>query len=166
MVGDVENKKESKINRKINDIGYFIFGLIILLISIFFSIYSFIEKISSSENIKVISSIVLGGILFTCFVLMIKLYLKDTKSEIINMKPTEEGKKERRGRLKKRCVMQMKGMFMFGLISDIYFLPDGIGIYFWEVFKWCVGSIILIAIIAIIENRKIENKVKKLNQAE
>ena len=36
------------------------------------------------------------------FVLMIKLYLKDTKSEIINMKPTEEGKKERRKRLKKK----------------------------------------------------------------
>ena len=33
---------------------------------------------------------------------MIKLYLKDTKSEIINMKPTEEGKKERRKRLKKK----------------------------------------------------------------
>ena len=116
LVGDVESKKESNINKKINDIGYFIFGAIILLIGIFFSIYSFIEKITSSEDIKVISSIILGGILFISFVLMIKLYLKDTKSEIINMKPTEEGKKERRKRLKKKCIMEIKGMLMFVFI--------------------------------------------------
>ena len=166
LVGDVENKKESNINKKINDIGYFIFGAIILLIGIFFSIYSFIEKITSSEDIKVISSIILGGILFISFVLMIKLYLKDTKSEIINMKPTEEGKKERRKRLKKKCIMEIKGMLMFGLINNIYFLPDGIGIYFLKILEWTLGSIILVAIIAIIENKKIEDKVKKLNQME
>ena len=34
---------------------------------------------------------------------MIKLYLKDTKSEIINMKPTEEGKKERRKKQEFYC---------------------------------------------------------------
>ena len=34
LVGDVESKKESKINKKINDIGYFIFGEIIILIGI------------------------------------------------------------------------------------------------------------------------------------
>ena len=100
------------------------------------------------------------------FALMIKLYLKDTKSEIINMKPTEEGKKERRKRLKKKCIMEIKGMFMFGLINNIYFLPDGIGIYFWKILEWILSSIILVAIIAIIENKKIEDKVKKLNQME
>lgn len=100
------------------------------------------------------------------FVLMIKLYLKDTKSEIINMKPTEEGKKERKRRLKKKCIMEIKGLLMFGLINNIYFLPDGIGIYFLKILEWTLGSIILVAIIAIIENKKIEDKVKKLNQME
>ena len=100
------------------------------------------------------------------FALMIKLYLKDTKSEIINMKPTEEGKKERERRLKKKCIMEIKGLLMFGLINNIYFLPDGIVIYFLKILEWTLGSIILVAIIAIIENKKIENKVKKLNQME
>ena len=95
---------------------------------------------------------------------MIKLYLKDTKSEIINMKPTEEGKKERERRLKKKCIMEIKGLLMFGLINNIYFLPDGI--YFLKIVEWTLGSIILVAIIAIIENKKIEDKVKKLNQME
>lgn len=55
---------------------------------------------------------------------------------------------------------------MFGLINNIYFLPDGIGIYFWKILEWILSSIILVAIIAIIENKKIEDKVKKLNQME
>ena len=42
LVGDVITKKESQINKKINDIGYFIFGTIILLLCIFFSVYEFI----------------------------------------------------------------------------------------------------------------------------
>ena len=95
-----------------------------------------------------------------------KSQLKDTKSEIINMKPTEEGKKERERRLKKKCIMEIKGLLMFGLINNIYFLPDGIGIYFLKILEWTLGSIILVAIIAIIENKKIEDKVKKLNQME
>ena len=59
-----------------------------------------------------------------------------------------------------------KGMLMFGLINNIYFLPDGIGVYFWKILEWILSSIILVAIIAIIENKKIEDKVKKLNQME
>ena len=45
-------------------------------------------------------------------------------------------------------------------------MPDGIGIYFWKILEWILSSIILVAIIAIIENKKIEDKVKKLNQME
>ena len=62
--------------------------------------------------------------------------------------------------------MEIKGMLMFGLINNIYFLLDGIGIYFLKILEWTLGSIILVAIIAIIENKKIEDKVKKLNQME
>ena len=99
------------------------------------------------------------------FALMIKLYLKDTKSEIINMKPTEK-KKRTRKKIEKKCIMEIKGLLMFGLINNIYFLPDGIGIYFWKILEWILSSIILVTIIAIIENKKIEDKVKKLNQME
>ena len=93
LVGDVITKKEAQINKKINDIGYFIFGTIILLLCIFFSVYEFIEKITTNENIKITTLIVFVLILFIVFILIIKLYLKDTENKIINMKPTLEEKK-------------------------------------------------------------------------
>ena len=75
-------------------------------------------------------------------------------------------KKRTKKKIEKKCIMEIKGMLMFGLINNIYFLPDGIGIYFLKILEWTLGSIILVAIIAIIENKKIEDKVKKLNQME
>ena len=55
LVGTVTTKKESRLNKKINDIGYFIWAAIDLLIGIFISMYSFTEKITTNENVKVVT---------------------------------------------------------------------------------------------------------------
>ena len=68
LVGNVTTKKESRLNKKINDIGYFIFGAIVLLIGIFLSVYSFTEKITKNENVKIVTSFLVALILFVVFI--------------------------------------------------------------------------------------------------
>lgn len=166
LVGDVITKKESQINKKINDIGYFIFGTIILLLCIFFSVYEFIEKITTNENIKITTSIVFVLILFIVFILIIKLYLKDTENKIINMKPTLEGKKERKNMLIKKAGLEILTFFIYGIIIKIYVVPESLVKYVAEVVIWTLGGLIIITGIKLYEFFKLEKKVKILNQEE
>lgn len=166
LVGDVITKKEAQINKKINDIGYFIFGTIILLLCIFFSVYEFIEKITTNENIKITTSIVFVLILFIVFILIIKLYLKDTENKIINMKPTLEGKKERKNMLIKKAGLEILTFFIYGIIIKIYVVPDSLVKYVAEVVIWTLGGLIIITGIKLYEFFKLEKKVKILNQEE
>lgn len=166
LVGDVITKKEAQINKKINDIGYFIFGTIILLLCIFFSVYEFIEKITTNENIKIITSIVFVLILFIVFILIIKLYLKDTENKIINMKPTLEGKKERKNMLIKKAGLEILTFFIYGIIIKIYVVPESLVKYVAEVVIWTLGGLIIITGIKLYEFFKLEKKVKILNQEE
>ena len=164
LVGNVTTKKETRLNKKINDIGYFIFGAIVLLIGIFLSVYSFTEKITKNENVKIVTSFLVALILFVVFILMIKLYLKDTENKILNMKPTEDGKKERKSMIIKKVGLEMISLTLYGLIGEIYALPDGLVTYLIEVSKWCLGSFVLISILGIIRYLNLEKKVKQLNQ--
>lgn len=166
LVGDVITKKEAQINKKINDIGYFIFGTIILLLCIFFSVYEFIEKITTNENIKITTLIVFVLILFIVFILIIKLYLKDTENKIINMKPTLEGKKERKNMLIKKAGLEILTFFIYGIIIKIYVVPESLVKYVAEVVIWTLGGLIIITGIKLYEFFKLEKKVKILNQEE
>ncbi len=166
LVGDVITKKEAQINKKINDIGYFIFGTIILLLCIFFSVYEFIEKITTNENIKITTSIVFVLILFIVFILIIKLYLKDTENKIINMKPNLEGKKERKNMLIKKAGLEILTFFIYGIIIKIYAVPESLVKYVAEVVIWTLGGLIIITGIKLYEFLKLEKKVKLLNQEE
>ena len=96
LVGDIESKSTNKIKRKINDIGLWIFALIIVIGTTMYSIIEFIKQVSNNENVISISYIVIVILGFFAFILGIKLYLNNTdKREIINMKDTVEGKKAR-----------------------------------------------------------------------
>ena len=164
LVGNITSKKENRLNKKINDIGYFIFGAIILLIATFFSIYSFTEQITQNEDIKIVSAIVIGIILFFVFVFMIKLYLKDTENKIINMKPNEEGKKERKQVVMKKAKLEMLGFVIYGLVCRIHVLPEGFTTYLFEIAKWSLGSFVIVVITYISEMAKLEKKVQELNK--
>ncbi len=164
LVGTVTTKKESRLNKKINDIGYFIWAAIVLLIGIFISMYSFTEKITTNENVKVVTSILVVLILFAVFILMIKLYLKDTETKIINMKPTEDGKKERKNMIIKEVGLQMIVFIIYGLLGEIHALPDSLFTYLIKVGKWCLMSFIFVLILNIGKYLKLEKKVKELNQ--
>ena len=164
LVGDVTTKKESHINKKIKDIDIFIFAAMIFLLSIFFSIHEFVTKITNNDDLVYITSILMGLVLYVVFVIMIKSYFQKTKKSIINMRATEEGKKERKQIIAKDALFKIFISFIYGLIEKIQFLPDGFDKYIIEIGKWTVTSIILFAIIGIWKYKKLEKKTALLNE--
>ena len=90
---------------------------------------------------------------------MIKLYLKDTETKIINMKPTE-----RKNMIIKEIGLQMIGFIIYGLLGEIHALPDSLFTYLIKVGKWCLMSFVFVLILNISKYLKLEKKVKELNQ--
>lgn len=164
LVGNIETKKESVLTKKINDIQYFIFAQIILLVNLFLSLKLFTEQITTNETIIVITSTLIVFILFLIFILSLKIYLKDTESKIINMKLTDDGKKERMNYILKKGKFEFLDLIVFGLISELHFLPEGLEFYFINLGKWILGSFVFVFIVEYFEYLKLEKKAKKLNE--
>lgn len=135
-----------------------------LLGSIFFSIKAFVEQITTNETIIIIISALMILLLFIVFVLLLKMYLKDTQNRIINMKPTEEGKKERKNYILKKARFELLDVVLYGLISEIHLLPQGLNLYLMGIAKWSLGCLVFIFVVEYIEYIKLEKKVEKLNE--
>ena len=94
LVGDIGTKKESVINKKIKDIGYFIFADVVVIGICIISVMEYINTVTNDENKVIISNIMLGIGAFIFFVYILKKYLQNSNEPIINMKDTIEGKKD------------------------------------------------------------------------
>lgn len=164
LVGEIESKTENKIKKKISDIGYFIFAYVILAIMIVISIYSSVSTMFNDENITVISTILSIVLLFILFIVAIKKYLRSTNETIINMKDTEEGKKERKAYLIKKYVYIFIGCFIFGIVIDLGSIANGNE----TLLSSILTNGLIIGILDIIlfanEYRKMEENVKELNK--
>ena len=166
LVGDIETKKDSIMNKRINDVGYFIFALLFLLVDVFLSIFNFFKKITSNETIIAIATILIIIMSFIVFVLSLQKYLKNTKGKIVNMKNTEDGRKERLKSILKEARFGFFSIMLYNLISNIDCLPDGLKMYFTNVIEVLIIDIIIMAIFAFVRYSSLEKKVKKLNQDE
>ena len=98
LVGDIGTKKESVINKKIKDIGYFIFADVVVIGICIISVMEYINSVTNDENKVIISYMILGMGAFIFFIYIIKKYLHNFNEPIINMKDTSDGKKERKNR--------------------------------------------------------------------
>ena len=85
LVGDIESKSTAKIKKKINDIEYFIFGIVILILAQLISVVDFIKQTVNNDDIIIVSSIIMGVMGFVILILAIKLYLKDISEKILDM---------------------------------------------------------------------------------
>ena len=166
LVGDIETKKDSIMNKKINDIGYFIFALLFLLVDIFLSIFNFFKKITSNETIIAIATILIIIMSFVVFVLSIQLYLRNTKGKIVNMKNTEDGRKERLKIIFEKAKIWFFGSMLYNLVSNIDCLPSGLKDYFINIIWFLIIDIIIIALLIFFSYKSLENKVKELNKDE
>ena len=163
LVGDIESKSTLKIKKKIDDIGYYILSLVVLLASSFFSIFRLIKHITENENIIVISVIIMIIMAFIIFVLLIKQYLINTREVIINMKPTKEGKKERIIFIVSNIAKIYMGLSILGIIREIDSLTQGVEVFIKEILSQMLVDFVICIIIGLVYYINLEKRVKELN---
>ena len=163
LVGEIESKTENRLKKKINDIGYFIFAYVILAIMAILSITTTINELIKDEiitGIALISSIIVAFILF---VTHIKMYLRNNNEIILNMKDTEEGKKERRKYLIKKYLILFTDAIVFCFIIDLGSIASGNETILNSLLTNSLGIGLITGILLIYELKKIEKEVKTFN---
>lgn len=167
LVGDVKNKKNSALKRKIDDIEFYIFAIFILILACAFSVIDFISWSITDENIKMILYISIVLISFITFVVNIKKCLKDNTRPIINMKDTLEAKKERKKYVTRKYLYnRILENAIFSLILSMTNMKFGIGKFIMSVINNYLDIICIEGIISFIEYKKLEKKSKELNKSE
>ena len=164
LVSEIDCKSTTKIKKKIDDIGYFIFAIIFVMVSCIFSIFRVVEHITKNENIIVVSTILMVIMAFIIFILLLKQYLRNTSEIIVNMQPTVEGKKERIKYIIKTSLELFIGVMILSLIQEIDLMIQGIWVWAQGMLENMIISFIIISILAIMYYISLEKKVKELNQ--
>ena len=164
LVGDIGSKKESVINKKINDVGYFIFVMIILLAISISSISESIGFITGNEDGKIISYIILGIVGFLLTIYLLKKYLRSTDQQIVNMKNNEQAKKERKKYILNKYKLSCIGDIFLAIIINLPHLNDGIQEFCIEFCKSIVLFAVLTIAVTVRSYIRLEKKVKELNK--
>lgn len=164
LVGDIESKSTAKIKKKINDIGYFIFGIVILILAQLISVVDFIKQTVNNDDIIIVSSIIMGVMGFVILILAIKLYLKDISEKILDMTQTENGRKKRKKNILKKSYIEMATWSIFSLIININLIPLGIAKFLKGFIEGLIVGLVLTILISIAEYRKLEKEVVKFNK--
>lgn len=164
LVGDIGTKKESVINKKINDIGYFIFATVVVIGICIISVMEYINTVANDENKVIISYIMLGIGAFVFFVYILKKYLQNSNEPIINMKDTIEGKKERKKYIINRYKMVIFEDIIFSLIFCMPYVMSGVSEFAINFIENIVMLSILTMFLAIKNYADLERKVKELNK--
>lgn len=164
LVGDIGSKKESVINKKINDVGYFIFAMIILLAISISSISESISFITGNEDGKIISYIILGIVGFLLTIYLLKKYLRSTDQQIVNMKNNEQAKKERKKYILNKYKLSCIGDIFLAIIINLPHLNDGIQEFCIEFCKSIVLFAVLTIAVTVRSYIRLEKKVKELNK--
>lgn len=164
LVGDIGSKKESVINKKINDVGYFIFAMIILLAISISSISESIGFITGNEDGKIISYIILGIVGFLLMIYLLKKYLRSTDQQIVNMKNNKQAKKERKKYILNKYKLSCIGDIFLAIIINLPHLNDGIQEFCIEFCKSIVLFAVLTIAVTVRSYIKLEKKVKELNK--
>ena len=164
LVGDIGSKKESVINKKINDVGYFIFVMIILLAISISSISESIGFITGNEDGKIISYIILGIVGFLLTIYLLKKYLRSTDQQIVNMKNNEQAKKERKKYILNKYKLSCIGDIFLAIIINLPHLNDVIQEFCIEFCKSIVLFAVLTIAVTVRSYIRLEKKVKELNK--
>lgn len=162
LVGDIECKSVNKIKKKIDDIGWFIFGEVFFLGMIILEIYSFISKTIQNEELTV--GIMIGTVLvaFIIFIISVKVYLKNNREVILNMKNTKEARKERIRYLLKIYLISLAYWFVLTPILHLGTLAESVNLFIIECIKGATFGLVFSLIVGIGEYLNLEKRVKAL----
>ena len=164
LIGDIESKSTNKIKKKIDDIGWFISGLIIFWFAIIVSIHNFLLERVDNEDLTITITIILAIVAFISSISRIKSYLKENEQIILNMKDDEEGKKQRTKYIVKRNLIFILSWAIFCIINSLQFIVDENVSFLKEYMNKLIFGIIVSLILGYFEYKSLEKKVKELNK--
>ena len=164
LVGEIGTKKDSILKKKIQDIGFFIFVAVIVIIMCINSLAVFIGYVAKDENVTIVSYIVLGIIGFLLLINFIKGYLQDTSKPIINMKENLDAKKERKVYIFSKYKIYFVSNIFWALIMNLPNETININDSLINFVETLIMFTILTIFLAVKDYSNLEKKVKKLNK--
>lgn len=164
LVGDIGTKKESVINKKINDIGYFIFAAVVIIGCCIISIAESIGSITGDVNKEIVAYIVLGIMGFLLMIYFVKKYLHNTNQPIINMKANDEARKERKQYIFNKYKSSLMGDIVFSVIINLQSLDAGFVEFGMNFLESMIAFIVLTIFLAVKNYKDLDKKSKELNK--
>ena len=164
LVGDIECKSVNKIKKRVDDIGWFILGIVFFIVSIILEIYWFISKTIQDE---LVSSSIIGVTVFVAIIIFmssVKEYLKNNEEVILNMKNTKEARKERIKYLLKKYLIALSYWCILTPILHLGDLAESVDLFITECIKFAVFGLVIDWILGIGEYLNLEKKVKALEK--
>lgn len=159
LIGDIENKKPNKLKKRIQDIGWFIFAILVFAVIVNISISEFLIKIIPNINYAIGIIILMIILTFSIMIFLIKKYLMGNKEKIVNMLNNDKGKKERKKFIIKKYTFALLLWLIFCILTNINFIIESWKIYFLRLLEDLFIGLVIDIILAIVEYKRLEKKV-------
>lgn len=159
LIGDIENKKPNKLKKRIQDIGWFIFAILVFAVIVNISISEFLIKIIPNINYAIGIIILMIILTFSIMIFLIKKYLMGNKERIVNMLNNDKGKKERKKFIIKKYTFALLLWLIFCIVTNINFIIESWKIYFLRLLEDLFIGLVIDIILAIVEYKRLEKKV-------
>ena len=159
LIGDIENKTPNKLKKRIQDIGWFIFAILVFAVIVNISISEFLIKIIQNINYAIGIIILMIILTFSIMIFLIKKYLMGNKEKIVNMLNNDKGKKERKKFIIKKYTFALLLWLIFCIVTNINFIIESWKIYFLRLLEDLFIGLVIDIILAIVEYKRLEKKV-------
>lgn len=159
MIGDIENKTPNKLKKRIQDIGWFIFAILVFAVIVNISISEFLIKIIPNINYAIGIIILMIILTFSIMIFLIKKYLMGNKEKIVNMLNNDKGKKKRKKFIIKKYTFALLLWLIFCIVTNINFIIESWKIYFLRLLEDLFIGLVIDIILAIVEYKRLEKKV-------
>lgn len=159
LIGDIENKKPNKLKKRIQDIGWFIFAILVFAVIVNISISEFLIKIIPNINYAIGIIILMIILTFSIMIFLIKKYLMGNKEKIVNMLNNDKGKKKRKKFIIKKYTFALLLWLIFCIVTNINFIIESWKIYFLRLLEDLFIGLVIDIILAIVEYKRLEKKV-------
>lgn len=159
LIGDIENKTPNKLKKRIQDIGWFIFAILVFAVIVNISISEFLIKIIPNINYAIGIIILMIILTFSITIFLIKKYLMGNKEKIVNMLNNDKGKKERKKFIIKKYTFALLLWLIFCIVTNINFIIESWKIYFLRLLEDLFIGLVIDIILAIVEYKRLEKKV-------
>lgn len=159
LIGDIENKTPNKLKKRIQDIGWFIFAILVFAVIVNISISEFLIKIIPNINYAIGIIILMIILTFSIMIFLIKKYLMGNKEKIVNMLNNDKGKKERKKFIIKKYTFALLLWLIFCIVTNINFIIESWKIYFLRLLEDLFIGLLIDIILAIVEYKRLEKKV-------